>query len=178
MEDLESLVLKVSGVTDDSIVDGPGMRYSIFVQGCSHNCPGCHNPQTHSRDGGKIYTLKSLALEIEENPLLYGVTFSGGEPFEQPEPLAVLGRWIKKKGLHLMCYSGYTYEQLMARAQNEAAVADLLAVTDILVDGPFIIAQRDLTLLFRGSTNQRLIDLAAMRAAGDLETVILWQENE
>lgn len=175
MEDWISMTLNISGISDDSIVDGPGLRYTIFVQGCPHDCQGCHNPQTHSFEGGEVRTLGSLMNEIRENPLLYGVTFSGGEPFCQPEPLAILGCELKKAGLHIMSYSGYTYEQLSQRAVEEPGVAALLDVTDILVDGPFVLAQRDLELLYRGSSNQRLIDLAAMRAAGDMNSVILWQ---
>lgn len=178
MENWEMLMLNVSGVVDDSIVDGPGLRYTIFVQGCPHHCQECHNPQTHSFEDGQKRTLQSLMMDIRDNPLLYGVTFSGGEPFCQPAALAVLGKQIKKSGLNIMCYSGYTYEQLLEKAENEPGVKELLEVIDVLVDGPFIIAQRDLNLLYRGSTNQRLIDLAAMRKVNDENTVILWQEQE
>jgi anaerobic ribonucleoside-triphosphate reductase activating protein len=176
--DWENMELRVSGITDDSIVDGPGMRYSIFVQGCPHHCVGCHNPQTHSYRGGTMMKLKGIMREIRENPLLYGVTFSGGEPFDQPEALAALGRQIKQAGYHLMAYSGYTYEELRERTVTEPAVGQLLDLVDILVDGRFEIGLRDLTLLYRGSSNQRLIDLASMRAAGDLENVILCKEEE
>ncbi len=178
MKNWESMILNVSGIVDDSIVDGPGLRYTIFVQGCPHHCPECHNPQTHSFEEKELRTLVSLMNDIRENPLLYGVTYSGGEPFCQPGPLAALGEQIKKAGLNIMCYSGYTYEQLQERAKNEPDVASLLNVVDVLVDGPFIIAQRDLNLLYRGSTNQRLIHLAAMREADDMNKVIIWQEHE
>ena len=113
MDNWEAETLNISGIVDDSIVDGPGLRYTIFVQGCPHGCPECHNPQTHSFEENKRVTLGQLMSEIKENPLLYGVTFSGGEPFCQPGPLAILGQQIKKAGMHLMCYSGYTYEQLL-----------------------------------------------------------------
>lgn len=178
MENWESKILNISGIVDDSIVDGPGLRYTIFVQGCPHHCPECHNPQTHCFDGGQERTLQSLMVDILENPLLYGVTFSGGEPFCQPEALAALGRQIKKKNLNIICYTGYTYEKLLEKAEDETGIMELLDVTDVLVDGPFIIEKRDLNLLYRGSTNQRLIDLTAMRNAGDRTKVILWQEQE
>ena len=176
MDNWEAETLNISGIVDDSIVDGPGLRYTIFVQGCPHGCPECHNPQTHSFEENKRVTLGQLMSEIKENPLLYGVTFSGGEPFCQPGPLAILGQQIKKAGMHLMCYSGYTYEQLLKRAETEPDVAALLDVVDVLVDGPFLIGERDLELLYRGSRNQRLIDLKAMREKGDRSHVILWQE--
>lgn len=178
MLEWKTKLLNISGITDDSIVDGPGLRYTIFVQGCPHHCPGCHNPQTHDFAGGEQRTLVSLMNDILENPLLSGVTFSGGEPFCQPEALALLGREVHAHGLQLMCYTGYTYEQLLERAKTETAVADLLAVTDILVDGPFLMQQRDLNLLFRGSSNQRLIDLGAMRKAGNMDEILLCQERE
>ena len=176
MDNWEVETLNISGIVDDSIVDGPGLRYTIFVQGCPHGCPECHNPQTHSFEENKRVTLGQLMSEIKENPLLYGVTFSGGEPFCQPGPLAILGQQIKKAGMHLMCYSGYTYEQLLKRAETEPDVTALLNVVDVLVDGPFLIGERDLELLYRGSRNQRLIDLKAMREKGDRSHVILWQE--
>lgn len=177
MENWQEETLNISGIVDDSIVDGPGLRYTIFVQGCPHGCPECHNPQTHDFEEKERVTLGHLMDEIQENPLLYGVTFSGGEPFCQAKPLAILGQQIKKIGMHLMCYSGYTYEQLLAKAEQDSGVAALLAVTDVLVDGPFLIAERDLELLYRGSRNQRLIDLKAMREKGDTRQIILWQES-
>ena len=119
--------LRIAGTVENSIVDGEGIRYTIFVQGCPHGCPECHNPQTHSFEENKRVTLGQLMSEIKENPLLYGVTFSGGEPFCQPGPLAILGQQIKKAGMHLMCYSGYTYEQLLKRAETEPDVTALLA---------------------------------------------------
>lgn len=173
----ESMTLRVSGTVYDSIVDGPGMRYTIFVQGCPHDCPGCHNPQTHSFYGGQVRTLGEIADEIGDDPLLSGVTFSGGEPFCQAAALAVLARKIREKGYDLVVYSGYTYERLLEMAGEDAGVRSLLAQTDLLVDGPFLMDQRDLDLLYRGSTNQRLINLAAMRLKGDLQEVILWEQE-
>ncbi|MBQ5796932.1 MAG: anaerobic ribonucleoside-triphosphate reductase activating protein [Firmicutes bacterium] len=153
-------LLRLSGVISESIVDGPGFRYVVFTQGCPHGCPGCHNPQTHDFNGGTLIDPLTLLPEIDENPLLAGVTFSGGEPFCQPEALLPLAREIKARGLHLLIFSGYTYEQLQAMAASSEATAQLLQLCDTLIDGPYIEEQRDLTLQFRGSANQRVLQLA------------------
>lgn len=152
-------LLRISGVISESIVDGPGFRYVVFTQGCPHGCPGCHNPQTHDFNGGTLIDPLSLLPEIEENPLLAGVTLSGGEPFVQPEALLPLAREIKTRGLHLLAFSGYTYEQLQELATSRKAVGELLRLCDTLIDGPYIEEQRDLTLQFRGSANQRVLQL-------------------
>ena len=159
-------LLKIAGTVDDSIVDGEGYRFTIFTQGCPHNCEGCHNPHTHAANGGKSVDTEDLYRQIRENPLLSGVTFSGGEPFLQPQALVELAQRLRGCGLDITTYTGYTYEELIAK-QN-ADIDALLAVTDVLIDGKFILAQRDLTLQFRGSRNQRRIDMAATRAAGEV----------
>ena len=151
--------LRISGIEPESIVDGPGIRYTVFVQGCPHHCEGCHNPKTHDFDGGHTIDIEKILAEIKKNPLLSGVTFSGGEPFCQPEALCELGKEIKKMGLNLVCYSGYTFEELLALGVKQPAVLDLLRITDILVDGKFILAEKSLMLKFRGSKNQRIIDV-------------------
>ena len=156
--------INIAGTVNDSIVDGEGWRFTIFTQGCPHHCAGCHNPQTQAPDGGKLADTTELLQQILENPLLDGVTFSGGEPFLQAKALALLGRELKDRGLNLTVYTGYTLEELQAMA--DPAVQALLAVTDVLIDGRFILAERDLTLQFRGSRNQRLIDMPATRSAG------------
>ncbi len=152
-------LLRISGVVEESIVDGPGFRYVIFTQGCPHGCPGCHNPQTHDFNGGTLIDPLSLLSEIDKNPLLSGVTFSGGEPFVQPEALLPLAQKIKERGLHLLIFSGYTYEQLMELSRKNQAVSRLLQLCDTLIDGPYLEAERDLTLQFRGSANQRILQL-------------------
>jgi len=151
--------LRISGTANDSIVDGPGIRYTIFTQGCPHHCPGCHNPQTHDFCGGKFVNTDELLLKIKKNPLLDGVTFSGGEPFCQAGVLAELGTEIKKLGLNIMTYTGYQYEYLVEHQNDENHYGELLAVTDWLVDGRFIESLKSLELEFRGSSNQRIIDL-------------------
>ncbi len=157
--------LQLSGTVNDSIVDGTGIRFTIFVQGCPHHCKGCHNPQTHDFNGGISTDTNDLLPKIKENPLLDGVTFSGGEPFCQAPALAELGRHIHALGLNIITYTGYTFEELYAR-RNENGIGALLEVTDILVDGPFIEAQKSYQLRFRGSKNQRVINCCASLAQG------------
>ncbi len=153
--------LRLSGIVRESIVDGNGLRFVVFCQGCPHHCPGCHNPQTHDFSGGKEVSLSRILAEIRKNPLLRGVTFSGGEPFCQAAAFAELGRQVKAlpNGLDVTVYSGYTYEQLAEKALTDPGIAALLEISDFLVDGPYLEDQRDLSLLFRGSRNQRYIDL-------------------
>ncbi len=165
--------LRISGIEPESIVDGPGIRYTVFVQGCPHHCEGCHNPQTHAFDGGRMIAMEKILDEIKMNPLLSGVTFSGGEPFCQPEELCELGRAIKEMGLNLTCYSGFTFEELLELGKKQPAVMELLQLIDILVDGRFILAQKSLMLKFRGSKNQRLINVAASLKNGE---VVLYDE--
>lgn len=159
-----SQTLRIAGTIGESIVDGPGIRYVIFTQGCPHHCPGCHNPETHDFAGGAEMSADALLADIAKNPFIKGVTFSGGEPFSQPGPLAEIARELKKRGFHLMAYTGYTYEELTAL--EDPAVEELLSQLDLLVDGRFIQAQRNIDLRFRGSENQRILDVPASRSAG------------
>ena len=152
-------VLRVNGIVQESIVDGPGLRYVVFTQGCPHHCKGCHNPQTHSFTDGYEIDIEEIFQEYIKNPLLSGVTFSGGEPFCQPAPLTKLGRMIRDYGGNVITYTGFLYESLLARSKSDPAIGDLLSVTDLLIDGPYMEEQRSLDLLFRGSLNQRLIPL-------------------
>ncbi len=149
--------LQLSGTANDSIVDGPGLRFTIFVQGCPHHCKGCHNPQTHLFDGGTAADTAELLERIKANPLLDGVTFSGGEPFCQAQPLAEIGRKVHELGLNTITYTGFTFEELYAR-RSENGIGALLEATDFLIDGPFIEAQKSYQLQFRGSANQRILD--------------------
>ncbi len=159
-------VLRLAGIVRESIVDGPGIRFTVFCQGCPHGCPGCHNPETHDFAGGSDCSADRLLEEIDKDPLLAGVTFSGGEPFCQAEAFELLGRKVKERGLSLTVFSGYTYEELQEMAGRDEHVRGLLEITDLLIDGPFLQEQRDLTLQFRGSANQRLIDMNRTREAG------------
>ena len=153
--------LRISGIVEESIVDGPGLRFVVFTQGCPHHCKGCHNPQTHDFNGGEERDVRAIFEMFMENPLLSGISFSGGEPFVQPHPLCILARLVKGAGKNIVVYSGYTFEQLKAMGEKNPAVLELLGLCDTLIDGPFIEEQKDLDLLFRGSQNQRIIDLTS-----------------
>lgn len=158
--------LRIAGTVNDSIVDGPGIRYVIFTQGCPHHCEGCHNPQTHDFSGGKDADIDKIVNDILENPILSGVTFSGGEPFCQADALVPIAEAIKENGKHLMIYTGYLLEHL--QQMQDKAVKRLLELADVIVDGPFVLAEKNLTLSFRGSENQRVIDMAKTRRAGKI----------
>ncbi|MCI7539340.1 MAG: anaerobic ribonucleoside-triphosphate reductase activating protein [Veillonellaceae bacterium] len=158
--------LQIAGIVDDSIVDGDGCRLTVFVQGCARRCPGCQNPETQPMEGGHAIDTAAILQQMAENPILSGVTFSGGEPFLQPAPLASLARAVHQRGLDVWSYSGFTLEELAERAEKDKATRALLSELDVLVDGPYEEAQRDLTLHFRGSRNQRVIDMKKTRKAG------------
>ena len=165
-------MLDLYGMVNDSIVDGPGLRFAVFVQGCPHHCPGCHNPDSHAFGVGTPTEQSAILERIRNNPLLDGVTFSGGEPFCQAKALAALGREIKAMGLHLISYTGFTFEYLYEhRAEN--GYGELLDVLDILIDGKFVEELRSLELRFRGSSNQRILAVPKSLAAGKaVETTI------
>ena len=163
--------ISLSGVTGDSIVDGPGLRLTMFTQGCLHHCPGCHNPQTHDPEGGSWADTEDILAAAAENPLLDGITLSGGDPFLQPVPCLALAEGAHKIGLNVWTYTGYTWEALLE--ENDAEKLALLKETDVLVDGPFLLAERSLELRFCGSRNQRLIDVKKSLAE---DKVVLWEE--
>ena len=162
MRALKDVSLRVAGVIEESIVDGPGIRFVLFLQGCRLRCPGCQNPQTWDFDGGTLVPSDEVLARIRENPLVHGVTFSGGEPFEQAEALLPLAKELKAQGYHLMAFSGFTLEQLVQKPERQA----LLEQLDLLVDGPFIEAQKSLDLRFRGSRNQRILNMPSTRENG------------
>lgn len=148
--------LRIAGTVNDSIVDGPGLRYAVFTQGCPHDCPGCHNPQTHDFSGGKDIDTSEILAQIRKNPLLDGLTLTGGEPFCQCMACIALAQGAHAHGLNVWCYSGYTFEELI---NGKAEWRLLLQNIDVLVDGPFLLEKRSLDCRFRGSSNQRLIDV-------------------
>ncbi len=158
-----SETIRVAGIENDSITDGPGLRFALFVQGCPRACPGCHNPQSLPLEGGQPYTVADLIGKIRRNPILTGVTFSGGEPLLFAASLLPLAKMIREDGLDLAIYTGYTLEEIFRENDPDALL--LLSFADILVDGPFQIKKRNLSLRFRGSENQRILDLPQSLAA-------------
>jgi anaerobic ribonucleoside-triphosphate reductase activating protein len=151
--------IRLAAIVPESFVDGTGIRFSIYVQGCPHRCKGCHNPQTHDFNGGTDHSIDSLIAQIKSNPLLDGVTFSGGEPFCHAAKLVKIARAVKAMGLTVWCYSGYTLAELQGFSSTDSAIRELLSVSDILIDGRFVEEERDYRLKFRGSGNQRMIVL-------------------
>lgn len=164
--------MRIANTISDSIVDGPGLRFTVFTQGCPHHCPGCHNPETHDLAGGQEVPIEELVAKMGSNPLTQGLTLSGGDPFLQGAECAALARAAHKLGLNVWSYTGYTYERLLEL--EEPGQLALLEETDVLVDGPFVLALKSYAAKFRGSTNQRLIDMKKTRAAGK---VMLWQSE-
>ena len=156
--------IRIFGTVEDSIVDGPGLRYSVFVQGCPHHCKGCHNPETWEFGCGTRVEESAVLEIVRSNPLCRGVTFSGGEPFAQAEAFCALGKLLKEQGYEVASYTGYTFEQLLS---GTPAQRQLLQTIDVLIDGPFILAERSLQTPFRGSKNQRILDVPKSLAAGE-----------
>lgn len=155
----KNLPLCLFGTVNESFVDGPGIRYVIFVQGCPHHCPGCHNPLSHDPSKGTPSSTTEQWQKILSLPHLDGITFSGGEPFLHAKALSEIGKAARSRGMTVMTYTGYLYEDLLTMAETDESVHELLSCTNYLVDGPFILAERDLTLKYRGSRNQRILDV-------------------
>ena len=149
--------IRIFGTVEDSIVDGPGLRYSVFVQGCPHHCPGCHNPESHDFTGGRLTDTGELLRPMKINPLLDGLTLSGGEPMCQPEACCALAEAAHAAHMNVWCYTGYTWEALLA--EKDPARIALLQQIDVLVDGRFVLSEKDISLKFRGSRNQRVLNL-------------------
>ena len=157
-------MLDLAGIVNDSIVDGPGIRMTVFAQGCPHHCTGCHNPETWAFGCGTPMEEERIVEIVSTNPLCRGVTFSGGEPFAQAEGFAKLAKLLKKKGYEVASYSGYTFEQL---TNGTDAQKELLMSIDVLIDGPFVLSEKSLEVPFRGSRNQRILDVPKSLAKGE-----------
>ncbi|MBC7765349.1 MAG: anaerobic ribonucleoside-triphosphate reductase activating protein [Hyphomonadaceae bacterium] len=166
--------IRIAHCIKESIVDGPGLRYVIFAQGCKHNCPACFNPLTHPFEGGNEVDVETLLEDIKSNPLLRGVTCSGGDPMEQPAGFSQLASGAKKLGKDVWVYTGYTFEQLLAMSVEQKSISTFLNQIDVLVDGMFIEERKHMDLRYRGSSNQRLIDV--QKSLKD-KRVVLWQQG-
>ena len=158
--------MRIFGLQQDSIVDGPGFRFACFVQGCPHGCPGCHNPDSHDPAGGQEMSVEEVARQLLNNPLTDGLTLSGGEPFAQAEDCLALAKIAHGHGLNVWSYSGWTFEYL--RDQGTPEQKALLAELDVLVDGPFLLSERTLALPWRGSRNQRVVDVRRSLETGSV----------
>ncbi len=167
--------IRLAGVIRESIVDGPGIRFVVFTQGCKHNCKGCQNPETHPLDGGYVTDTQNIIDAVKKNKIIKGVTLSGGDPLFQPKPTLDLCRKLKENGYDIMIYTGYIFENLLKMGDED--ILQILNLCDTLVDGPFVLEKRSLACRFRGSTNQRLIDVQQSLKCG--KTILRdWEENE
>lgn len=160
---------RIAGIEKESIVDGVGIRFVIFFQGCLHNCKGCHNPETHSLIGGYCINVKKIIQEFDRNKLLTGITFSGGEPFLQASKIINLAKYVRENGKTVWVYTGFVIEELLGVED----AFELLRNIDVLVDGKFIKEQKDLRLRFRGSRNQRIIDMNKYWVTGDVDSSLI-----
>lgn len=159
--------IRLSGICRESCVDGQGLRYVVFTQGCKHNCVGCHNPETHDFSGGYEADTDEIITDFSKDKLLRGVTVSGGDPMEQPEALLDLAKKVKALKKTVWVYTGYKYEELVAK--NDSVINEILGTIDVLVDGRFMIKLHKEGLRYRGSTNQRLIDCKRTRQSGEIK---------
>lgn len=168
MHSSENTTLRVIDIKHGTTVDGPGFRTSIYFAGCTHHCPGCHNPQTWDPTGGTPYTIDELVDIIHTDQM--PVTFSGGDPICQLDALINLATRLHDEGINMWCYTGYTFPQLLANPKARR----FLELVDVIVDGPFIESLRDTSLLFRGSSNQRIINVAESLRS---DKVVLWESD-
>ncbi|MCH3965345.1 MAG: anaerobic ribonucleoside-triphosphate reductase activating protein [Clostridium sp.] len=153
--------VRLAGIAYESLANGPGLRRVFFAQGCAHNCKGCFNPSTHDFKSGQLKNIDDLVHDVSENPLIKGVTFSGGDPFYQAEAFGYMAEKIKKLKLNIWCYTGYKFEYILDNMKRESGSINLLKNIDVLVDGKFEKDKMDTSLRFRGSSNQRIIDVQA-----------------
>jgi len=158
--------MRIAGLIQDSIVDGPGFRFVVFTQGCDKFCEGCYNPETWDIKGGSEMAVDEIIALMMSNPLTDGLTLSGGEPFLQAADCVLLASAAKEKGLSIWVFTGYLFEELFFRSIAEPEIGELLVLIDVLIDGEFILAERTMSLKWRGSRNQRIIDVPASLKVG------------
>ncbi len=157
--DKEDKMIRLAGLMYESLVNGPGIRRVFFSQGCIHNCKGCFNPDTHSFCGGELFDMDKLLQDVRENPLIKGVTFSGGDPFEQADKFAYMAEELKNQSINIWCYTGYEFEYIIEHKNERKGWNELLKYIDVLVDGKFEEDNKNDSLRYRGSSNQRIIDV-------------------
>ena len=174
MRQNKNAIRLAADLQSDSIVDGPGLRTVIWTQGCSHNCKGCQNPQTWDFKGGALVPLDMVYEAIDELEYQQGITFSGGDPMYQPYPCSKIAEYCKKKGYNIWVYTGFTYEEIIEMSKKDKIYLEFLKNIDVLVDGKFILKERDLDMLFRGSRNQRLIDIPKTLESNE---IVLFNES-
>ena len=167
--------MNISGINFESVVDGEGVRIVVFVSGCLHNCKGCHNPTSHSFEAGRPFTeeLQDEIIDyINKTPFISGATISGGDPMYSAKAVAAFVRRLKTevKDISLWIYSGFRYENILQNSE----MLELLKLCDVLVDGEFILEQRDMTLSYKGSRNQRIIDIQKSLTQNE---IVLWEET-
>lgn len=160
--------IRLSGIAYESLVNGPGMRRVFFAQGCKHNCEECFNPDTHDFAGGEERDMDELIKDVLDNPILKGITFSGGDPFEQADKFAYMAKEFRKNGLNIWSYTGYKFEYIVKQLENNKGWKDLLNNIDVLVDGRFEKDKMQDGLKFRGSLNQRIIDVKESLKTGKI----------
>ena len=175
MEQNKEYIRLAADLQTDSIVDGPGLRAVLWTQGCAHHCKECQNPQTWDFNGGGLVPIEMVLDAIDELEYQDGLTFSGGDPMFQPEACNIIAEYAKSKGLNIWVYTGFTYEELITMAKKKPVYMEFLSKIDVLVDGKFVFEERDLSLLFRGSRNQRLIDVPKTLESGQ---ITLFNESE
>lgn len=156
---MEENKIRLAGIAYESLVNGPGIRRVLFAQGCVHNCEGCFNPETHDFNGGKLMDMDQIIKDIIDSPFIKGVTFSGGDPWEQADKFAYIGKKLKEKSLNIWSYTGYTFDYIIENKDKRTGWEDLLNIVDVLVDGKFQINNKNEDLRYKGSSNQRIIDV-------------------
>lgn len=163
--------IRLSGIAYESLVNGPGIRRVFFSQGCKHNCKGCFNPDTHDFNGGEERVIKDLIKDTLDNPMIKGVTFSGGDPFERAEEFSYMAKEFKNAGLNVWCYSGYAFERIIEISKENKGFKDLINNIDVLIDGKFIEEEKDEEIKYRGSRNQRIIDVKTSIESGEIKVL-------
>lgn len=171
-------IVLASPLQKDSIVDGEGIRTVIWTQGCSHNCLGCHNMETHDFNGGKKFNVEEIKIQISNLKDQDGITFSGGDPMFQAKACGILAKHAKEMGFNIWCYTGFTFEQLLEMSKTKKEILEFLSYIDVLIDGKFVLAERSLELKYRGSKNQRIIDVNLSLENKKAITIPKYMENK